>query len=175
MTHGHLSLRERLEALREHGEPRFEASGDPILAEFGRVFAESGLISFDANKHLRTDALSPIYDCWTESQADAQADLDRFVVTWTPVFAGTAPVAGFHTGQDSALLGSTPTVVMPDDERTSALLLLVTSTFVHLSGRLESGGPLVQGAIETDDNTYRFVTLDPSLVAAPAPAPSARE
>jgi hypothetical protein len=165
MTHSHPSLRERFEALRAHGEPKFEASGDPILATFGQLFVESGLFTFDANKHLRTDALSPIYDCWTESRPTEADDVERFVVIWTPVWDGHPPVTGFHTGQDSALLGSTPPVVMPDDERTSALLLLVTSPFIHLSGTHENGELLVQGAVETDDNTYRFVTLDPSLVA----------
>jgi hypothetical protein len=169
----HMSLRERLEALRQHGEPVFEASDDPILVAFAKLFADSELFSFDANKHLRTDALSPIYDCWTETRTDADAEPEKFVVIWTPVWAGNDPVTGFRTGQDSALLGSTPTVAMPQDERTAALLQLVTSTFVHLSasreGR-EGSGPLVQGAVETDDNTYRFLTLNPAAVPAADPA-----
>jgi len=64
------------------------------------------------------------------------------------------------------LLGSTPTVAMPQDERTAALLLLVTSTFVHLSATYEGDTALVQGAVETDDNRYRFLTLDPAAVPA---------
>jgi hypothetical protein len=168
--HEHMSLRERLEALRKHGEPKFTASGDPILVRFAQLFADSGLYSFDANKHLRTDALSPIYDCWTESRAEASSDPERFVVIWTPVWERNDPVTGFRTGQDSAFVGSTPTVAMPQDERTAALLLLVTSTFVHLSAVREGATTLVQAAIETDDNDFSFLTLDPALVADPNPA-----
>jgi hypothetical protein len=168
--HEHMSLRERLEALRQHGEPKFTASGDPILVSFAQLFADSGLYSFDANKHLRTDALSPIYDCWTESRLEATSDPERFVVIWTPVWERNDPVTGFRTGQDSAFVGSTPTVAMPQDERTAALLLLVTSTFVHLSAVRQDTGTLVQAAIESEDNDFSFVTLDPALVVDPNPA-----
>ncbi len=172
----HMSLRERLEALRahsshdEHSEPVFEASADPTLVAFARLFAESELFSFDANKHLRTDALSPIYDCWTESRTDADAEPQKFVVIWTPVWTGTSPVTGFRTGRDSVAYGSTPTIAMPQDERTDALLLLVTTPFVHLSASREAMGPLVQGAIEAEDGSYRFLTLDPALISRPSEA-----
>jgi hypothetical protein len=158
-----MSLRERLEALREHGEPVFEASGDPTLVAFAKLFIDSELFSFDANKHLRTDALSPIYDCWTESRRQDNAETEKFVAIWTPVWERDDPVTGFRTGRDSTLLGSTPTVAMPQDERTAALLLLVTSTFIHLSASREGPAPLIQGALETDNNSYRFLTLDPTL------------
>lgn len=171
----HLSLRERLLAHEIH-EPVFEASDDPVLVAFGRLFVASELSSFDANKHLRTDALSPIYDCWTESRPAAGEPIDRFVVIWTPVWDGISPVTGFRVGQDSALLGSTPTVAMPQDERTDALLMLVTSTYVHLSGRRADGELVVEGALESDQNSYRFVRLEPAALAAAtgdlaAPAP----
>ena len=71
-------------------------------------------------------------------------------------------MTGFRTGHDSVLLGSTPTVAMPQDERTAALLLLVTSTFVHLSASQAEPMPLIRGAIDADGGAYRFVTLDPS-------------
>jgi hypothetical protein len=163
--HPHMSLRERLEALAGSAEPTFEASADPTLVAFGRLFTDSGLFSFDANKHLRTDALSPIYDCWTESRTDVAADPQRFIATWDPVWAGTDPVTGFRTGQDSALLGSTPTVAMPPDERTAALLLLVTTPFVHLSASGAGDTLVVEGAVDADDGRYRFLTLVASLVA----------
>jgi hypothetical protein len=168
--HEHMSLRERLEALRKHGEPEFTASGDPILVSFAQLFDDSGMYSFDANKHLRTDALSPIYDCWTESRRESDSDPEKFVVIWTPVWERNDPVTGFRTGQDSVFVGSTPTVAMPQDERTAALLLLVTSTFVHLSAVREGSGTLVQAAIETGDNDFSFVTLDPALVVGAHPA-----
>jgi hypothetical protein len=48
---------------------------------------------------------------------------------------------------------------MPPDERTAALLLLVTTTFVHLSASWVGSGRLVQGAVEADDGTYHFLEL----------------
>ena len=158
--HEHMSLRDRLEALTEHREPVFEPSEDPTLVAFSKLFTTSGLFTFDASKTLRIDALSAIYDCETESQREAHAAPEKFVVIWTPVWSGDDPLTGFRTGHDSVLLGSTPTVAMPQDERTAALLLLVTSTFVHLSASRAEPMPLIRGAIDAEGGTYRFVTLD---------------
>ena len=164
-----MPLRDRLVSLAtHHKQPSFESSTDATLIAFARLFAESGLRSFDANKHLRTDALSPIYDCETESRATPDSEPELFGAIWTPVWQHVDPVTGFRTGQDSVFLGSTATVAMPQDERTAALLLLVTTAFVHLSGTYEEGVPVVQGAVETDDNRYRFLRLDPALLADPA-------
>jgi hypothetical protein len=161
--HEHMSLRERLAALREHdAEPVFEASDDPTLVAFAGLFADSELFAFDANKHLRVDALSPIYDCETESVTQAGAEPEKFVVTWAPVWQRDSPVTGFRTGRDSVFVGSTPTIAMPQDERTAALLLLVTTTFIHLSGSRQGNAAVVQGAIEDDDGNYRFLTLEPT-------------
>jgi hypothetical protein len=55
---------------------------------------------------------------------------------------------------------------MPQDERTAALLLLVTSSFVHLSARWEGAMPIVQGAIDTGNERFRFVELVPDAVPA---------
>ena len=159
-VHEHMSLRDRLEALTEHREPVFEPSDDPTLVAFSKLFAKSGLFALEASKTLRVDALSTIYDCETESRYEAGAELEKFVVIWTPVWSGDDPLTGFRTGHDSVLFGSTPTVAMPQDERTAALLLLVTSTFVHLSASREEPVPLIRGAIDADGGTYRFVTLD---------------
>jgi hypothetical protein len=165
MARQHASLRDRLiDLANRHERPTFEPSRAPTLISFGRLFVDSGLHSFDANKHLRTDALSPIYDCETESRTRPDSEVERFVAIWAPVWARTDPVTGFRTGRDSVLLGSTPTVAMPQDERTAALLLLVTTTFVHLSASYPPAGLLVQGAAEADDNTYRFLTLDPEAL-----------
>ncbi len=51
---------------------------------------------------------------------------------------------------------------MPQDERTAALLLLVTSTFVHLCASRAGGAVVVQGALESDGSGYRFLTLSPT-------------
>jgi hypothetical protein len=157
----HVTLRQRLAELIDHhdGEPTFDPSDDPTLLAFARIFADADLLRFDANKRLRTDALTPIYDCETESQTSAETAPDKFAVTWAPVWKHTDPVTGFRTGRDSSFLGSTPTVAMPQDERTAALLLLVTSTFVHLSASRADGTMVVQGALESDGSGYRFLTL----------------
>jgi hypothetical protein len=163
----HKSLRERLEELFTHdAEPSFEASDEPTLVAFAQIFADSNLCAFDANKHLRTDALSPIYDCETESRRQPGAKPELFSVTWAPVWDRDDPVTGFRTGPDSTFIGSTPTVAVPQDERTAALLLLVTSTFVHLSGTLETGRCVVRGADEDDHGNYRFLEYSPEATAA---------
>jgi hypothetical protein len=165
--HEHRSLREHLAALWGHGNgPIFEASNDRTLVAFGQLFAESQLFTFDANKHLRTDALTPIYDCETESRQAADTEPDTFVVSWAPVWQRDNPVTGFRTGSDSTVLGSTPTIAMPQDERTAALLLLVTSAFVHLSASRQGSAALVQGAAEAENGTYRYLTLAPEAVPA---------
>ena len=163
----HKSLRERLERLVAHDvEPQFEASREPALAAFARIFTESKLYALDANKLLRTDALSPIYDCETESQRQPGLEPELFSVTWAPVWQRDSPITGFRTGRDSTFLGSTPTIAMPPDERTAALLLLVTTTFVHLSGIIRGGRAVVRGAAEDDEGNYRFLELIPTHVAA---------
>jgi hypothetical protein len=159
-VHEHMSLRDRLEALTEHREPVFEPSDDPTLVAFSKLFAKSGLFALDASKILRIDAFSAIYDCETESRSAADAVPEMFVAIWTPVWSSDDPLTGFRTGHDSVLLRSTPTVAMPQDERTAALLLLITSTFVHLSASRAKLVPLIRGAIDADGGTYRLVTLD---------------
>jgi hypothetical protein len=168
----HRSLRERLESLSVHGEPVFEKSTDPALIAFGQLFVDSELFTFDANKHLRTGALTPIYDCWTESRRSADDAGDYFTAIWAPVWGRTDPVTGFRTGRDSAAYGSTPTVSMPQDERTAALLLLVTTPLVHLSASHAGSEVVVQAAADSDGTGFRFLTLAPGLVG-PDPQPSA--
>jgi hypothetical protein len=161
-TGRHRSLRERLEALVDaRTAPEFEPSADATLLAFARVFVDSGLVAFDANKHLRSDALSPLYDCETESVREPGDDPELFVAIWTPVWSGTDPLAGFRTGRDSAYLGSTVSVAMPQDERTAALVLLVTTSFIHLSARWEGAALAVQGAVDAGGDAFRFVQLVP--------------
>jgi hypothetical protein len=174
-VNNHRSLRELISGHRDEGrEPTFEPSEDHVLVSFAELFATSELVAFDANKQLRSDALSPLYDCQTESVPVEGAPADVFAVVWTPVWEGTDPLAGFRTGHDSAFLGTTLTVAMPPDERTDALLLLVTSAFTHLSGRWEQGAAVVQGAIDADGG-YRFVQLSPARTSALSRGPAASE
>lgn len=172
----HKSLRDRLEELlTHHAEPRFEMTSDPVLQAFGQIFLDSGLVSFDANKHLRPDALAPIYDCETESRGQTDTDPERFVVSWAPVWQKDSPLTGFRTGGDSAFVGSTPTIAMPQDERTAALLLLVTTTFVHLSGVMEADRCIIRGAAENDDGNYRFLELSDDALPTAERVPGAAD
>ena len=68
-------------------------------------------------------------------------------------------MTGFRTGKDSIYLGTAPTVAMPQDERTDALLLLVTSRFVHLSAHATGPFPVVRGVVDTGGDGSRFLTL----------------
>jgi hypothetical protein len=166
-VHHHPSLRERLTDLAARGdELTFEPTDDPTLVAFATLVEESGLFAFDANKHQRTDAWSPVYDCWTESQQRPDSPTVGFEAIWAPVSEGTDPLTGFRRGRDSVLLGSTPTVAMPQDERTEALLLLVTTTFVHLSASREGSGLTVRGAVDVAGRDFRYVMLDPARVPA---------
>lgn len=166
-TSRHRTLRELISHHAEHNrDPVFEPTDDPILVLFAKLFVDSELVSFDANKHLRTGALSPLYDCETVSVHPDNGEPELFVAIWTPVWAGTDPVTGFRTGHDSSYLGATPTIAMPQDERTAALLLLVTSSYVHLSARRERSMLLVQGAIDDGDERFRFAELVPSALPA---------
>jgi hypothetical protein len=164
--HRHMSLRDRLEAHATHGhEPTFEVTADPALLAFASLFVESGFVVFHANKHQRTDAWTPLYECWTELQRDETMPVERFEVSWAPVWQRADPVTGFRTGWDSALFGSTSTIAMPQDERTAALLMLVTTNFVHLSASWEDSGLLIRGAVDVTGPDYRYLVLDPTLVA----------
>jgi hypothetical protein len=164
--HEHVSLRDRLQALTEHREPVFEPSTDPTLVAFSKLFAESGLFALEASKRIRVDALATMYDCETETRSEADAVPGIFEANWTPVGFGDDPLTGFRTGWDSVALGSTPTVAMPQDERTAALLLLVTSTFVHLEARRAEPMPIIRGALDAPGSIFRFVSLDPAVARA---------
>jgi hypothetical protein len=48
---------------------------------------------------------------------------------------------------------------MPDDENTAALVLLVTTNYVHLSASREQTPPLVRGAIDEGGEEFRYVVL----------------
>jgi hypothetical protein len=156
------SLLERLARVLGHRETVvFEPSTDPTLNAFAELFADSGLTAFTATKQARVDALTLVYDCWTESTRGPGNPPETFSVAWSPNRQGTDPLVGFRTGEDSLFFGTAPTVAMPQDERTDALLLLVTSRFVHLSAEQDHPLPVVRGIVDTGDDDYRFLTLEP--------------
>jgi hypothetical protein len=166
--HPHPSLREWLtrlvgprDAPTAAEDADLEPSRDPVLVAFAQLFADSGLFAFAANKRLRPDALTLVYDCWTESMRHRGDGPDTFAVAWAPNRQGRDPLTGFRTGEDSILLGTAPTVAMPQDGRTDALLLLVTSRFVHLSGHRGGPEPSVRGVLDDGGDRYRFLALEP--------------
>jgi hypothetical protein len=150
------------QALGRRESVRFEPSADPVLVAFAELFADSGLTAFAATKQARVDALTLVYDCWTESTRREGETPETFHAVWSPNRQGSDPLVGFRTGEDSPFLGTAPTVALPQDERTDALLLLVTSRFVHLSGRRDHPRPVIEGIVDTDDD-FRFVVLAPAL------------
>ena len=156
-----MSFRDHLLAEAEHGrEPVFIASKVPPLVELDRIFAATGLYSLDVNKYRPADELSPYYVMTAERVRNPGGPAEVFTCGWAPVLPGRDPRTGFHTGRDSALWGSTPAETMPDDERTTALLLLATTDFVHLSASHEQSPPLVRGAVEGPGESYEYVVLD---------------
>lgn len=165
--HHHVSLYDRLtEDAAAGNPPTFAASDDPVLAAFGRVFVDSALDALDATALLDANALTPIVRCSTARRRSVGDEVDTFVCNWTPVGDHDDPLTGFREGRNSAFLGSTPSIAMPQDERTAALLLLVTSTFVHLSGSREDAQLTIRGARPDDANGYRYLELTPNAVAA---------
>jgi hypothetical protein len=160
------SLLERLGAAAGRRAPAvFEPSADPTLIAFAELFADSGLTAFTATKQARVDALTLVYDCWTESTRGPGEPPETFSVAWSPNRQGNDPLVGFRAGEDSLFLGTAPTVAMPQDERTNALLLLVTSRFVHLSAQQDQPRPVIRGVLDTDAD-YRFLILDPGAAGA---------
>lgn len=160
-----LGFPERVLALRaQAGHVRFEASLDPTLIAFSALFAASGLAGLAANKQQRLDAPTLVYDCWTDSTPVPGDPAQTFTVAWTPNPPGTEPSTGFRNREGSSPSGTAPLVVMPQDERTDALLLLVTSRFVYLSAHRATPANVVHGVLETSGDRYRFLTLQPAVV-----------
>lgn len=153
------SLRAWLDRVAGRQAPvEFEPSSHPTLVAFAALFGDSGLTAFAAGRQPRGDAYTRAYDCWTESTREPGATPERFTVTWTPDRQGTDPLTGFRTGEDSILLGAAPAVAMPQDERTEALLLLVSGDFVQLSAERGDAGGTVHGVVDAGEG-YRFLSL----------------
>jgi hypothetical protein len=153
------SLRAWLARVTGHGAPvEFEPSSHPTLVAFAELFADSGLTAFGAGRQPRGDAYTRAYDCWTESTREPGGTPERFTVTWTAGGQGTDPLTGFRTGEDSILLGTASTVAMPQDERTDALLLLVSGDFVQLWAEQGDPGSTVHGVEDTGEG-YLFLSL----------------
>lgn len=160
-----LSLRQHLVQEAERGHPPvFVPSRADPLTELDRIFAGAELFSLDVNKTMPADELTPYYQMTAERVHTQEGKPEVFACFWNPVPAGQDPITGFHAIPDSSEFGSTVPLTMPADERTAALLLLVTSDFVHLSASREQDPPLVRGAVNGPDENYEYVVLDRTII-----------
>jgi hypothetical protein len=166
--HKHTSLREHLvaRAQSEHA-PVFVPSSDPTLVAFAQIFADTEVYSLDVNKHLPEDEFWASYVLTAETVRTRGAQPEVIYANWSPVEPGQDLAEGFLPGPSSPLFGSTLGEAMPPEELKSALLLLVTTSFIHLSASAEQTPPLVRGAVNLPGEEFGYLVLDPG-----APAPS---
>jgi hypothetical protein len=158
----HTSLRQHLIERAERGHvPEFIASQDPTLIEFARIFSHAGVYSLDINKHRPEDEFWASYELVADTVRAPGQDAEEFQGSWSPVEPGQDLVEGFLAGRTSPLFGSSPSQAMPPDQLTAALLLLVTSSFVHLSASREQEPPLVRGAIDLPGEEFGYLVLAP--------------
>lgn len=156
-----MSFRDHLVETAERGHtPVFRSSKAEPLRVLDQIFAATDLYSLDVNKHQPVDELSPYCLMTAERLQTAHSSPEIFTCEWTPVAPGVDPRTGFRIGPDSILFGSTAAATMPNDERTAALLLLVTSDFVHLSASREQNPALIRGAIDGHGEGFDYVVLD---------------
>lgn len=157
--HGHTSLRDHLRSVAgEQHPPVFEPSDDRALRAFAELFAETGLFALDVNRE-RFGQFFTRWHCSVISRSTADSAVEEYCVDWSPVGSGDDPRSGFGAGPDSAVLGHYGRGATPDDWRTKALLIVVTTPFLHLSASAETTPPLVQGALEAGLSDYRYVEL----------------
>jgi hypothetical protein len=157
----HTSLRQHLLAQAERGhEPAFVASHDEPLVEFAKIFADAGVYSLDVNKHRPDDEFWTAYELTAETVRAAGDEPEIFQGQWSPGDPGQDLAEGFLAGSSSALFGAVPGGAMPPSELMSALLLLVTTNFVHLSASREQDPPVVRGAVDLAGDRFGYVVLD---------------
>lgn len=120
------------------------------------------LYSFDVNKFLSADAMAQTYTLTSESVAveGAPAVIERS--HWSAVWPGHEPQEGFAGSPGSVFTQSAGNTPLPPSPRTSALLLLVTTDFVHMSASNEETPALVRGALNGKGAGYDYVVLDRS-------------
>jgi len=158
---GHVSLRQHLIARAERGHvPVFEPSDDRTLVEFERVSADLGVYSLDVNKTVPEDELSASYELSAETVRTEGGRPEIVYCHWSPVEPGQELVEGFLVQPNSPLFGSAPTEGLPPQELIAALLLLVTTDYVHLSASREQTPPLVRGAVRLASGEFDYVVLD---------------
>jgi hypothetical protein len=165
LAHDHevRSLREHLveRAGAEH-PPAFEPSDDPALRAFTRLAEDNDFYSLDANRERAASPAAQFatyWHCTVVGFDGPDSAAERFCTYWSPVRPGQEPLTGFGGGPDSTLVGAFARTAVPDDWRSRALLLVVTTPFVHLSYERQPGGRLVRGAMEDGSYDYRYLRL----------------
>lgn len=164
VVHHHQSLSEHLRLRAEQGhQPDFVPVALPPLVDFDQIFREMGLYSFDVNKFLSADATAQSYTLTSESIAVQGGPAVIEQSQWSAVWPGHDPQDGFAGSPGSVFTQSAGNTPLPECPRTSALLLLVTTDFVHLSASNASTPALVRGALNGDGDGFDYVVLDRSV------------
>lgn len=86
---------------------------------------------------------------------------------WSAVWPGHDPQDGFAGSPGSVFTQSASNAPLPAGPRTSALLLLVTTDFVHLSASNVQTPALVRGALNGRGDGFDYVVLDRSSTHHP--------
>ena len=159
--HSHQSFREHLQEHAAQGhEPQFEPVVLEPLVEFDRLFAQLDVFSFDVNKFLSAHSTAEVYVVSSETIAHEGDEPEIAQSQWSAVWPGHDPIDGFAGSPGSVFTQTSGNTPLPDTPRTRALLLLVTSDFVHLSASRDQSPPLVRGAVNGPGDGYRYVVLE---------------
>ncbi len=163
--HHYESFRQHLRERAEQGhEPQFIACALAPLVEFDQLFSEQNLYSFDVNKFLSPDSTAQTYTLTSESMAHEGEPAVIEQSQWSAVWPGQDPRDGFAGSPGSVFTQTSGNAPLPDSPRTRALLLLVTTDFVHLSASNEQQPALVRGALTGAGDGFDFVVLDRSMI-----------
>ena len=161
--HHHQSLSEHLRTHAEQGhQPEFVPCVLAPLVDFDRIFSEMDVYSFDVNKFLSADATAQSYTLTSESIAveDGPAVIEQS--RWSAVWPGHDRQDGFAGSPGSVFTQSASNAPLPAGPRTSALLLLATTDFVHLSASSTQTLALIRGALNAQGDGFDYVVLDRS-------------
>lgn len=104
------------------------------------------LYSFDVNKFLSADATAQSFALTSESVAVEGGPAVIEQSQWSAVWPGHDPQEGFAGSPGSVFTQSASNAPLPTGPRTSALLLLPTTDFVHLSASNAQTPAMVRGA-----------------------------
>ncbi len=161
--HHHQSLSEHLRLRAEHGHhPEFVPCVLAPLVDFDRIVSEMDVYAFDVNKYLPADATARSYALTSESVAVEGGPVVTEQSQWSAVWPGHDPQDGFAGSPGSVFTQPASNAPLPTGPRTSALLLLATTDFVHLSASNAQTPALIRGALNGKGDEFDYVILDRS-------------